>query len=392
MRHFDLLAVSPILAKYARWRSFARERSFLSTLILLVICNGAVTAVASEAIQQQISKIEQSHTVESTRSMQLDLAGRTEKYEIEKFSMAYCDQITTFRGGSLTLTCNPSRTEVSMIVVGLYAPASGIRTAYKRGTLLAKTEKKDFRGWIRQSDPRYFVITPPKGLNEMLALGKGLSPQKSVTMALYADHTSEPVPQENQPTSIRVTTRSSPISNSVAQVPTKGDSICINLPYDDLADNDTYGQPHVLEAEIGSNQAKFQLRCDPEVRQLQAVRIVMAESVALATSESINEKGTAVVRIVTLGESDARAIVTEWTYQQGSNNRLIFSPKRQIDERDIYGFFESGTTREALMKIAFVNEANNMSQALESASAIPISLLDKTQRRGQFTAELDDSW
>ena len=393
MRHIRFFAVLRVKTKTgSRWL-IRHKRTFLKALLFLVMCYGTVSALANEAVQQEIREIEQSLTNESMPSPQSGLAGQTKKYEIEKFSMAYCDRITTFEGGNLSLSCNPTRTEASMIVVRLYTPASGIRTAYKRGTFVAKMEKKDFRGWIRESDPRYFYISPPKGLNEMLAKGKGLSPHNSVTMALYADHTAEPLPQGSPSIASQSTTKALSTANSTVQTHTTGgDAICKNLPYTDTADSANYGQPYILESEIGSDQAKLQLRCDPEVRQIQAVRVIMAEAVALATAGSIDDKGTAVVRLATIGESVNRAIVTEWVYQRESNNQFVFSPKRQIDEREIYGFFESGETREALMKLAFVNEANNMSKALESASAIPITLLDKTQRRSRIAADIDEGW
>ena len=278
------------------------------------------------------------------------------------------------------------------MLVRLYAPASAIRTAYKRGTLLAKTEKKDFRGWIRQEDPRYFAITRPQGLNEMLSLGKGLSSKNSVTLALYADHVLETVTDETRALSNSSTPNQSPTLRSTEQRSNIGDLICTNLPYDDKTDIDLYGQPHVLEAEIGSDRAKLQLRCDPEFKELQAVRIVMAELLAYEVSRTVRERGTAVVKFVTVGDVTNQSIVTEWIYERKLENQVVFSPKRKIDERDIYGFFGDGKSQQALIKLAFVDDAANIGHALESASAMPIVLLDKTQRRNRRLTQLDDGW
>lgn len=392
MRQRFLLALPRIQSKNASIPAVIRSRSLMRALLFLLSGIWTVSALANEAILEQIRAIEQAITDEDTLIPQVDLAGRTEKYEVAKFSMAYCDRVSAFKGGKLTLSCNQDRTQVSMMFVRLNTPASAIRTAYKRGTLLAKTEKKDFRGWSRRTDPRNFAIMQPSGLNEMLSLGKGLSAKNSVTMALYADHVSASIPQQARESTVSQRPGPKPIQPSTEQPTLTGDLICADLPYDDKTDRDVYGRPNVLEAEIGSDRTRLQLRCDPEFREIQAVRIVMDNALAEEVSSTVHDRGTAVVKFAGIDDDADQSIVTEWIYQRNHENEVVFSPKRKVDERDIYAFFADRKSETSLIKFAFVDDAVSMGQALESASALPIVLLDKTERRDRNRDHSDDGW
>ena len=313
--------------------------------------------------------------------------------------MAYCGLETAFTGGYLTLDCNRDRTQVTNMLVRLHVPASAVRTAYKRGTFLAKNEKKDFSGWIRQTDPRYFAIEQPSGLNEMLSLGKGLSVKNSVTMALYADHVSASIPQQAREATVsqrpgpKPTQPSKPVQPSTEQPSVNGDLICADLPYDDKTDEDVYGKPNVLEAEIGSDRAKLQLRCDPQFEEIEAVRIVMADVLAEELSSTLHDRGNAVVKLTGTDDDADQSIVTEWIYQRNrEKNEVIFEPKRGVEKPNIYAFFSERKSQTSLIKLAFVDDVVSMGQALENASALPIVLLDKTERRERNRDHYDDGW
>lgn len=391
MRHRVLLAVPKILTNNASIVSVMRLGSVIRVLLLLVSIVSAISFWANDAIHEQIKKIEQVLTHENTGTLHVSLAGKTEKYEVRNFSMLYCGRISTFSGGNLSLSCNQDKTRVTMMLVRLNVPASAVRSAYKRGSLLSKTEKKDFSGWIRQTDSRYFSITQPTGLNKMLSLGKGLSAKNSLTMALYADHVHESDPQQAQKSIVSRRPGSTPLIQSTKQRSASGDLICRDLPYKDTADLDTYGQPYILEAEIGSDRAKLQLRCNPDFREIQAVRIVMDNKLAQELSHEVQEQGTAVVKFRFVELAD-EPIVSEWTYRKDRKNQIVFSPKRRVDEHEIHTFFADAKAQTMLIKLAFVDDAVSMAQALESASALPIILLDKSERRNRNLDHVDDGW